>query len=844
MTQKSPALIRTFTRIASRPQRLLSSVLSMGLLAVLLTAVTTSMTHEPAAAATTGAGYSGITPYGGFLGNYVAPDGTRVYCMESGRPWPSGATDGGALVGSLATEWGAGLSAGVLQRLNYALTTFGETADPTQAAAVAAYVYSYTANYSRHAGQGHHVGAHYIDGNAAVLAVFDVVWAQTEANFAGVASGSAALSISMANERDGYLSVTTNPTNAVGMVTLTGAVGAVSGSSTVSMAHGQVVPIRGIPTDSDTSYSIRAHGTFAASSGASPTVTVYSTGSQQRTIRAGAPSEVRFETAAATGVIGLRFSPIVRTQVAGTFVEAGGVFVDALAASVSDTSALWRTLSDGSAVAVVATGTLYGPFIDRPTVAIDPPADAPVVGTESVTLTGPGAYVSAGTFTALASGFYTWVWSIDSATQSPASTVHLTDGYRFADRFGLVAETHVVPLTLAVVSRVSTQETGFGGEIADQLTVALADGQWLTESGRPVPAEFEGVAYFVAGDTAPIVSTGVPDGAVILGTASITAAGPGTYDGSSTITAPYEAGFVTWVWSLSPSSVTASYFAPWTDQFGLPAETTRVAPPVVATQAMAASAIGDDVYDTAMVGGVLPAEPVSLTFEAFFRPSGADAVCDDSTRVFDSSAEPVTISTVGNYDSPVTQFEEYGTYYWIESLYSSTGQLLHRGECGLSEETTLVAPGEVSTLARAAVLPGEPAYDIATVEGLTPRGATLGFEAFVQTNPDGPVCTAANLEFTSSPMKVTGAGLYQSPNAHFDSDGTYYWVETLRDSRGEILHRGVCGAPGETTLVGVSVLASTGVTGIQHLIIGAGLLTLGILAIGSLARGRRMRELR
>jgi hypothetical protein len=35
----------------------------------------------------------------------------------------------------------------------------------------------------------------------------------------------------------------------------------------------------------------------------------------------------------------------------------------------------------------------------------------------------------------------------------------------------------------------------------------------------------------------------------------------------------------------------------------------------------------------------------------------------------------------------------------------------------------------------------------------------------------------------------------------FDRVGTYYWVETVTDEDGTILHRGVCGAPDETTTV-------------------------------------------
>jgi hypothetical protein len=434
------------------------------------------------------------------------------------------------------------------------------------------------------------------------------------------------------------------------------------------------------------------------------------------------------------------------------------------------------------------------------------------------------------------------VWKITEYGQPQATADVLPDGYAFSDQFGLVAETHVVPLTLAVASQASATEVGYGAEISDQLTVALAKGNWLSEGGVPIPAVFDGTAYFVPGSAAPSVSDTVPDNAVVLGTSSITATGPGVYQGSTPVTAPLAEGFVTWVWSLSASSATAAYFEPWTDQFGLPAETTRVAPPVVATQAIAASAIGDDVHDTALVGGVLPAQPSYLVFEAFYRESGAGVLCDESTRVFESSVTPVPVTAVGSYDSPVTQFTKYGTYYWVESLYSHDHQLLHRGECGLPEETTVVAPGVVSTLAVPSVAFGEPAHDVATVEGLTPRGATLVFEAFVQTNPDGPVCTTETLKFASEPIAVTGAGTYTSPSTTFGQAGTYYWVETLRDRNGETLHRGVCGAPGETTTVEPRALANTGVTGVQPLVVGSGLLGMGALVILSIAIRRRLRS--
>jgi hypothetical protein len=89
---------------------------------------------------------------------------------------------------------------------------------------------------------------------------------------------------------------------------------------------------------------------------------------------------------------------------------------------------------------------------------------------------------------------------------------------------------------------------------------------------------------------------------------------------------------------------------------------------------------------------------------------------------------------------------------------------------------------------------------------------------------------------------VTGAGTYTSPSTTFGQAGTYYWVETLRDRNGETLHRGVCGAPGETTTVEPRALANTGVTGVQPLVVGSGLLGMGALVILSIAIRRRLRS--
>ncbi|MEQ1735798.1 MAG: hypothetical protein ABL886_05295, partial [Rhodoglobus sp.] len=235
----------------------------------------------PASAATTGAGFPGITPYGGYLGNYVAPDGTRVYCIDAARDWPSGPTGAGFLTGELATEWGALLDAATVQRFNFVLTTYGQTTQPETAAAVNACLYAFTSSWARSTGSGYAAGLHFINGHRAVEAAYAKVWAAAEASAeAGPAAPSAAVVIEMSSPRQGVLRVSTSPPGASGTLTLTGAVVAGSGEATVSVGDGDELAIRGVPDAGESSYSISAVVQFRAAATPGPAVTLYLTGEQ------------------------------------------------------------------------------------------------------------------------------------------------------------------------------------------------------------------------------------------------------------------------------------------------------------------------------------------------------------------------------------------------------------------------------------------------------------------------------------------------------------------------------------------------------------------------------------
>lgn len=247
----------------------------------------------PAHAATKNAGIPDLTPYGGYLGNYLAPDGFRVYCIDSPLPWPSGDTSGPTAVDSLVTTWGSTLSASDLQVLNYVLLTYGQTDDPVQAAAVAAFVNAYTSGWSRDLGAGYAAGAWYLNGNATVTAVYDTIWADAQANAAPVGTATVQL-----DPDAGTVAVSAAPAAATGTLTLTGAVRTDTGESSFAVGPGEVIPITGTPADDELQYTITAHAEFTAATTAGPGLVLYTTAGQQRTIRGGAPGSLAFSAEA------------------------------------------------------------------------------------------------------------------------------------------------------------------------------------------------------------------------------------------------------------------------------------------------------------------------------------------------------------------------------------------------------------------------------------------------------------------------------------------------------------------------------------------------------------------
>ncbi|QHC60111.1 hypothetical protein [Rathayibacter sp. VKM Ac-2760] len=794
-------------------RRLAAGLLAVGLVGGAGTSLgVTSSFLAPlsASAATHGAGFD---LGDGFLGAFRHPDGTLAYCVQIERSIPYSATTGS----SLNSDWNS-LSPDQLARLSYVMDVHGNTEDANTAAAVALYVWDVADNafYNSHGMSGDaYYGARAGGNHDAVIGLLK----QYRAEAAGVTavrpgrtSGSASLQLDVdAGSGSGKVTFRTDPADQPGTVHLTHAVFDDTGSGESTMKGGESRRIRVVP-NTDATFAVEARSDEIRVQGASGyvgNITTWAPGvtSEQWTASKGQKIDDSFTIAAATAVsspIPNLFSPIGSTQVSTQRVAAGSQATDTVTAGVAAGSGEWRELGDGSPVPVVYRGTLYGPFEQQPAPSEAVPAGAPAVGSVELTAAGPGTTTSPGV-TVPSAGFYTWVWRVDEASQPERVKPFLPDGYAWSDRFGLVPETHVSPSTVAAATLVEDAEIPVAGTSTDTLVVKDT-GSWLKKDGRSVPVTFTGTAYWLAG-TGEVPATR-PESATVLTTSSIVVTGPGTYS-SEAATAPVgSAGHIVWVWSTAETLFNTG----WADTWNTKGEVVTVTTPEVHTAATPDAPLSDTAKDEAIVDGEVP-EGAVITFEAY-RQTGDRAACTADARVYDGSSSPVAVAAGRNektsYWSSEIRFTEPGSYYWVETLSTKDGRVVHRGECGAPGETTTVTVPGVTSKAQADIALSDSATDDAIVTGSTPKGAYLVWRAYraaPSTGPSAerghPLCDASTLagDTTDRPVVVEKAGTYTSPAIVLTAAGPVNWVEELHSYDGKILVRGECGAAGETTTV-------------------------------------------
>ncbi|WP_022893266.1 hypothetical protein [Agromyces subbeticus] len=395
--------------------------------------------------------------------------------------------------------------------------------------------------------------------------------------------------------------------------------------------------------------------------------------------------------------------------------------------------------------------------------------------------------------------------------------------------------------------------------------------EWLrsTKTGNYAPITAKGTYYY--SETNPELAQGaIPDDAIVAGHAEVTtdAQGPTHSYEVTGDTAIEKAGYFTWVWEIEFADQIDSVkkFLPadysFVDEYGQRAETSIIAPKVT-TESKPLEALGFPAHDTAIVEGAV-FDGATVGFEAFKQDIDpetgqlvGDPICTPDTLVFTSEQKEVT--GPGKVDSDKVVFEEIGKYFWVEKLFYTdpdTGDqtVVHEGECGAENETTIIKQVIVKTKATPEVELGTPAKDTASIRGTLPDGAKLTFNAYKQNGAE-PVCTPDTLVFdgTKQPVGVTPGVVdgveYTGPSTVFNEIGTYYWVETLIDRDGKVVHEGECGAEGETTIVkpvagngnsgAAAQLKNTGVDGNVFVVAGAGLLALIAAGVALLIAKRR-----
>lgn len=407
----------------------------------------------PAHAMTDGPGYTDADNGGvGGLGAFLI-DGRYVYCLEPGVPVPPGEPDGMAYGG-----W-AGLGADDLARLNWAISTVGQSGTNADAAAVAMYVWSVAAPAAYHShgmsGDAWYLGRVPAGQQSTVLGILADLRAGAAAITATPGpSGAAALAI----ERDpvdhyaGAVTVTGLAAgDATGLLQLTHGVFDATGTATLAGAvGGSTYPVTGVPPTGATPYRIDVRGEFVWTAGWRGELAVYSTAGHQSIAGPGRAPALTFSlTASDADERSTEFLPVLSTVAASTEIGPGERFEDRLVFDLQPdasgrTNRWYRDPATGAHLALNASCRVYGPFAAPPAPSPVAPPGAPFATSFVVTSGRDGPfveYLAASEEPLDAPGWYTAVCSIDRGSQSSAARDFLPAGYRFADGFGLAAET-------------------------------------------------------------------------------------------------------------------------------------------------------------------------------------------------------------------------------------------------------------------------------------------------------------------------------------------------------------------------------------------------------------------
>ena len=377
---------------------------------------------------------------------------------------------------------------------------------------------------------------------------------------------------------------------------------------------------------------------------------------------------------------------------------------------------------------------------------------------------------------------------------------------------------------------------GAGDPLVDVVTFAAAPGdEWAVLDGVPValPAD---VTWYGPYDRPQPQAAAPPEDTPVAGVERVVAQGPGTVSTAGTVRATGP-GFYTAVVTIRRADagpfaeyVREDFVAPWfeeaettVDRFDLEHESQvreyNVAPGGRAFDRITIAGypgdhgqfggLGGWAADlgeaTVTVYGPLPAPPDSPEVPADAPVHWADtlAAVNGTFEVGYDDAHPIVAPSRathpgGDYFVFVYAFAGDDRVEPFVSPFDDVREVFY-----VPGPPEVVVPPSVVTRAQPTAATGTTFHDVALVTGTTGPGDHLVFRAYGPQDPDAdPVCDEETLMWTSDPVPVAGAGLYDSGSAPApDVAGAVYWVETLHAADGTVRHTGACGLPYETTQV-------------------------------------------
>ncbi|MEC5200726.1 hypothetical protein RCH21_002979 [Arthrobacter sp. PL16] len=253
------------------------------------------------------------------------------------------------------------------------------------------------------------------------------------------------------------------------------------------------------------------------------------------------------------------FTPAVITATSTARTSPGTPVLDVLEVSAAGPEPWLVDPSSDTPVALDVVSTLWGPLQSAPSEGAGVPDGTPSLGTVTTAVSGPGRYETPSLVVGTA-GYYVWTESIDPKTARPATAASLIAPW--SGRFGLAAETTLVPWEPSLSTRLSHSSALPGAVLQDTVT---GDGFSPPDDGSLVR-----LTMFGPLSEPPVESPEVPAEATVHSIITVPATNGVTISGNF---APLQQpGCYTVVASFEGSDEEM----PFTSSFGIPAETVCV----------------------------------------------------------------------------------------------------------------------------------------------------------------------------------------------------------------------------------------------------------------------------